>query len=143
LVGRRDDAPNAELGSLERESVQDDAVPAVLGIGLTTLHHDVGTEAVHRDRLGQSRVESGERALRDDEQGIAVGKAYSERLRHPLRMPDPRTRRRNTKQAAGSLQIVGEELRGGIALIDPTTAIAMNPHVRERAVMATVGKGGL
>jgi hypothetical protein len=57
LISCCDDSPNAELGAFEDQSIQDDAVPSIFGVGLASLHHDVWAEPVHLNRLCESRVE--------------------------------------------------------------------------------------
>ena len=48
---------------------------ALLRVGLTALHDQVGAEAVHGHGVFEARVELGERCARREEHGIRIGKA--------------------------------------------------------------------
>lgn len=121
LVGLGDRAPFTGLHAVEENAFHRELVPALLLPCLVdTVHHNVRSEPLHRDRVvsgGEVGVELGERTLRCEQERVAIGEA--DLCGDPFRpsVGSANVYLRHPDEPNGLVEVGREEVTGRLSLI--------------------------
>ncbi len=126
LVGGRHHAAGARLDDGKIDLADTHRPPAVLVMRLATVDNDVGSKTIHRDREVEAIVEFLQRALRQQQKRIGVGKGNSVPGLGGARAEGACIVAGEPNQPCADPEVVGKPRRRGGALVDRVALVA--PH---------------